>query len=59
MKAKTVMGTLGAAMAVGAGALLVGSAAANPSMKKMYKKKATKAIRQVGTMIDDVQDLFK
>ena len=59
MKAKTVMGALGAAMAVGSCALLVGSAAASPSMKKMYKKKASKAIRQVGDMIDDVQDLFK
>ncbi len=59
MKAKTVMGTLGAAMAAGSCALLVGAAAASPSMKKMYKKKASKAIRQVGDMLDDVQDLFK
>ncbi len=59
MKTKTVMGALGAAMAVGSCALLVGSAAANPSMKKMYKKKAGKAIKQVGEMLDDVQDLFK
>ena len=59
MKAKTVMGALGAAMAVGSCALLAGSAAANPSMKKLYKKKASKAIRQVGDMLDDVQDLFK
>lgn len=59
MKTKTVMGSLGAAMAVGSCALLVGAATASPSIKKMYKKKATKAIRQVGEMLDDVQDLFK
>jgi hypothetical protein len=53
------MGAVGAAMAAGSCALLVGAAAANPSMKKMYKKKASKAIRQVGDMLDDVQDLFK
>ena len=45
MKAKTVMGSLGAAMAIGSCALLVGAATASPSMKKMYKKKATKAIK--------------
>ena len=59
MKAKKIMGTLGAAMAVGSCAMLVGAAASNPSMKKMYKKKAGKAIKQVENMLDDVQDLFK
>ena len=59
MKAKTVMGALGAAMAVGSCAMLVGAATANPSMTKMYKKKASRAIKQVGEMIEDVQDLFK
>ena len=58
MKSKSAMGAVGAAMAAGSCALLV-SAAAKPSLKKMYKKKASKAIRQVGDMLDDVQDLFK
>ena len=59
MRAKTVMGAVGAAMAAGSCALLVGAAAAAPSMKKLYKKKASKAIRRVGEMLDDVQDLFQ
>lgn len=59
MKAKTVMGAVGAAMAAGSCALLAGAAAAQPSVKKQYKKKASKAIRRVGDLLDDVQDLFR
>ena len=59
MKMKTVLTACGTAMAVGAGAMLIGSAAVNPSMKKMYKKKANKALKYVGNMLDDVQDLLK
>ena len=59
MKKKTVLSAVGTAMAVGSCAMLVGAAASNPSMKKMYKKKAGKAIKQVENMLDDVQDLFK
>ena len=59
MKTKTVLSAVGATMAAGACAMLVGAIKADPSMKKMYKKKANKALRHVAGMIDDVQDLLK
>ena len=45
MKTKTVLSAVGGAMAAGACAMLVGAAVSTPSMKKMYKKKAGKAIK--------------
>lgn len=59
VKTKTVLSAVGGAMAAGACAMLVGAAVSTPSMKKMYKKKANKALRHVAGMIDDVQDLLK
>lgn len=59
MKTKTVLSAVGATMAAGACAMLAGAIKADPSMKKMYKKKANKALRHVGNMLDDVQDLLK
>lgn len=59
MKTKTVLSAVGGAMAAGACAMLVGAVKADPSMKKMYKKTANKALRRMGNLLDDVQDLIK
>ncbi len=59
MKMKSVMTGLGIGMAVGGAAGLGISAMGNPSAKKMYKKKAAKALKAMENMFDDMQDMFK
>lgn len=59
MKTKTILGSLGAAMAVGSAALLARSAMQTPSWKKMTKKKAKGALKAMEGMLDDMQDLLK
>lgn len=56
---KSVMTGLGIGMAVGGAAGLGLSAMGNPSAKKMYKKKAAKALKAMENMFDDMQDMFK
>ena len=59
MKMKSVMTGIGIGMAVGGAAGLVTSAMGNPSTKKMYKKKAAKALKVMENMFDDMQYMFK
>ncbi len=59
MKMKSVITGLGIGMAVGGAAGFGISAMGNPSAKKMYKKKAAKALKAMETMFDDMQDMFK
>ena len=59
VKMKSVMTGLGIGMAVGGAAGLGLSAMGNPSAKKMYKKKAAKALKAMENMFDDMQDMFK
>ena len=59
MKMKSVMTGIGIGMAVGGAAGLVTGAMSNPSAKKMYKKKATKALKAMENMFDDMQNMFK
>ena len=59
MKTKTILSTLGVTMAVGGAALFAGGLMQSPSWKKVYKKKATKALKTMEGMLDDVQDLLK
>lgn len=59
MKTKMMLGGLGVTMAVGAAALLAGSAMQSTSLKKMYKKKAAKALKSMEGMLDGVQDFLK
>ncbi len=59
MKMKTVMTGLGVTMAVGSAACMVTGAMSNPSLKKTAKKKASKALKSMENMLDDMQYLFK
>lgn len=59
MKMKNVMAGLGVTMAVGSAACIVTSAMSNPSLKKTAKKKASKALKSMENMLDDMQYLFK
>ena len=59
MKTKTILGSLGAAIAIGGAALIAHGAMQTPSWKKMTKKKAKGALKAMEGMLDDVQDLLK
>ncbi|MFI3140712.1 MAG: hypothetical protein R3Y27_00210 [Clostridia bacterium] len=59
MKMNNVMLGVGAAMAVGSVATMAGSMMTGSSTKKMYKKKANKAMKSMGNMMDDLQYMFK
>ena len=59
MKMKSVMTGIGIGMAVGGAAGLVTGAMGNPSTKKMYKKKAAKALKVMENMFDDDPELLK
>ena len=59
MKMKSVMTGIGIGMAVGGAAGLVTGAMSNPSTMKMYKKKASKALKAIENMFDDMQYMFK
>ena len=59
MKAKTIMNTVGITMAVGSAAMLIGSAAMQPSLKKKALKTVNTAMKRAGDLLDDVQDFLK
>lgn len=59
MKTKMILSGLGATMAIGGAALVARGMMQSPSLKKVYKKKAAKALKSVEGMLDDVQDLLK
>ena len=59
MKAKTIMNTVGITMAVGSAAMLIGSAAMQPNLKKKALKTMNTAMKRAGDLLDDVQDFLK
>ncbi len=59
MKAKSIMNTVGITMAVGSAAMLIGSAALQPSLKKKAMKTMNTAMKRAGDLLDDVQDFLK
>ncbi len=59
MKAKSIMNTAGITMAVGSAAMLIGSAALQPSLKKKAMKTMNTAMKRAGDLLDDVQDFLK
>ena len=59
MKTKTIMNTLGITMAVGSAAMLITSAAMQPSLKKKALKTMNTAMKRAGDLLDDVQDFLK
>ena len=59
MNMKSIMTGITVGMALGGATAYIKGAMAGSSMKKAYKKKAAKAAKTMGHMLDDVQYLFK
>lgn len=58
MKMKSVLTGMGIAVAVGS-AVSVAASMAEPSTKRQYKKKASKALKSIEQMFSDAQYMFK
>ncbi len=58
MKTKTVLNAVGITMGVGCAAMLIGSAAMQPKLKKKAMKTMNTAMKRAGDLLDNVQDFL-